>query len=59
MPAREMGTQFKRMTDSFEAQRDSYAELQSSPTFILATPGGLRWGPITLTDSEPDKRSLY
>jgi hypothetical protein len=29
------------------------------PPQILLPPGGLRWGPITLTDSGPDKRLLY
>jgi hypothetical protein len=42
-----MGTQFKRMTDSFEAQRDSYAELQSPPAPILMPPGGLGMRLIT------------
>ena len=41
-----MGTQFKRMTDSFEAQWDSYAELQSLPAFKFAYPRGSQMGPI-------------
>jgi hypothetical protein len=49
---RENGNPIQRMTDSFEAQRDSYVELQSPPTFIFATPGGLRWDPLTLLWSD-------
>src|SRR6476660_6148339 len=42
LPAAKMGTQFKRMTDSFEAERDSYPKLQSTPGLNFGYPRRIR-----------------
>ena len=46
----------------FDIRRKSvrtYESRSNSPTLDFAYPRGLRWGPFTLTDLGPDKRSLY